>query len=158
LNKRKYVWYGYDDGGPGALVVPGFSPGFLGHARLVDILQQKNKNVRMEYETAVVAKASPDEGKVYASMSWGVLIDKDRHLSAYGKHFHDEPPQFWWDAVSMWNKQAWGMAGEKNSPDQEAITSLVTGVTRIWLNQGWGSRNRINQGWGSGGDGQTFDY
>jgi hypothetical protein len=76
------------------------------------------------FETAVVAKAGPDTGVIYASCSWGFTVDENCMLTPKPHKIEDKPSAAFGAAVWKWNEQALGPADQRNAPGQEMLPGL----------------------------------
>jgi hypothetical protein len=76
------------------------------------------------FETAVVAKAGPDEGVIYSSCSWGFTVDENNVLTPKKHKITDKPSGAFGAAVDKWNQQAAGPVEHRNAPNQQALPSV----------------------------------
>jgi hypothetical protein len=76
------------------------------------------------FETAVVAKGGADAGAVYASCSWGFVVDENCVLTPKPHKIEDKPSAAFGAAVDKWNQQAAGPVEQRNAPGQEALPAM----------------------------------
>jgi hypothetical protein len=142
----KYGWYGYDDTGKPAAVVPahglnaedvvtirpGSSPRPLTTAILDDIpglynldpndpKQKPVQDIRVEFETYAIAKSGPDKGLIYGGIAWGFDVGNLNILESLPRKYLARPSQAFRSAVFLWDLQAFGPENERTVPDQAPL-------------------------------------
>ncbi len=119
---RKSGFYGYNnDGKPSGTITPGSAPTPLKDATLLDTPQASLASTTWTFETAAIAKAGKDQGKIYGTLSWGFAVDKDNKLTAQKEKSNVNASADFNDAVKAWNTQAKGPEADRNHKDQEEL-------------------------------------
>ena len=119
---RSQGWYGYNnDGKPSGTVTPGSAPTPLKDATLSDTPSWNQPDTTWEFETAAIAKAGKDTGKVYGTLTWGFTVDAANKLTAIKEQSHVKTSTEFNDAVKAWNTQAKGAEGDRNHKDQAEL-------------------------------------
>jgi RHS repeat-associated protein len=82
-------------------------------ATLIDKAGASEFDLRLEYETAAIAKAADkggdEPGKFYASLNWNINVSASGAVSFYGLNSHDTPTAWWLGAAKGWNEQVKSM-------------------------------------------------
>ena len=119
---RKDGFYGYNnDGKPSGTITPGSAPTPLKDATLLDTPQASIASTTWSFETAAIAKAGKDTGKIYGALSWGFTVDADNKLTAHKEKSNVNVSADFNDAVKAWNAQAKGPEADRNHKDQAEL-------------------------------------
>lgn len=123
---KKWGWYGYmDDESPSGNVTPWKKSDPKKPAWLWDGPSWNRGNMTWLYETAAVCrKGSPDTaarkgdkpGFVYAVVTWGFKVDNNLKVTPLPTEVWNKPTDDFKEAVRLWNVQAAGPAGNRNTP------------------------------------------
>jgi hypothetical protein len=103
------------------IVDPGSSPKPLKSATTNDWPTWNKPNMKWSFETAAVAKAGKDSGKIYGAITWGFDSDKDNKLKSHTPGFNGTTSKSFGEAVDAWNKQAAGPKADRADPDQQNL-------------------------------------
>jgi RHS repeat-associated protein len=114
---NKYAWYGLQNNGTFNPKAGNTDPS-KGDVTLEDDPSYNKRNVRFEFETAVVAKTGPEAGLVYGTVLWGIYVDKAGNMFSYTPELRNYPSDRWTAAANRWNDQV-GFWWSKNDPDQQ---------------------------------------
>jgi hypothetical protein len=122
---NKSGWYGYYNDGRHPMVVEGSSHPPT-QAKMEDTPGQTTRKAgtTWDFETSIIAKAGKDENLVYSVVLWGFTVNSDLKVSLKQHSVRDVPTSDFGSAVSAWNKQAAGPAGNRSDPNQGKLPTF----------------------------------
>jgi hypothetical protein len=138
IEDRRFGFYGFENTGVGS-----GDPGTQGHAgpggnmrvgstattpvtpmHYYDGPTDSMVGVTFEFETAIVARSGPQQGTVYATVTWGFSVDAHGHLTAQAVGRHDRVSGEFRAARNAWDAQAAGPAAQRNDPHQSQLIDV----------------------------------
>ena len=126
----KEGWYGVsNEGGEGSFMKlwKKKNAASQAFAEMKDVAGSKDHpNTSWLFETAVVSRSGPDAGTVYATVTWGFLIDDKMKVSALPQHIYNKQSAQMDAAVGKWNEQAKGSKEDSNAPVTGGQVALPT--------------------------------
>ena len=126
LQGKEQGWYGMNDDQTAAGNLKIWKKGGTEKAAyLYDAPSFPDGDRDFHFESAAVAKSGPDEGKVYATVTWGFKVDADLKVTAKDTKIFNKETVTLDKAVEMWNKQAdMTDAADKNAAGQKKLPTL----------------------------------
>lgn len=137
VKNKKFGWYGYmDDESASGNVTPWLSSAPNAPAWMFDGPSWNRANMTWLYETAAVCrKGAPDTaarkgdkpGFVYAVITWGFKVDDKGRVKPLPTEVWNKPTEGFKESLSLWNQQAQGPAGQRNTPGgtQDLLPSVI---------------------------------
>ncbi|MDQ6827777.1 MAG: hypothetical protein M3081_02815 [Gemmatimonadota bacterium] len=103
---------------------PGRSPKPLKSAVTHDGPANNVPSAKFHFETAAVAKAGKDLGKIYGVIGWGFDVSDKNKLTAHTVSFLSTAGTSFTDSVDAWNAQAAGPEANRMVKDQQKLGPL----------------------------------
>lgn len=105
---KKYGYFGYENtGAPGTMVTAGWCKGDNDRnpATMTD-RPDKVSDTDNTFEACVLAKAGPDTGRIYGSLTWGFTVDSNMAVTPKPVQIQLKTSSEFQAAVQNWNEQA----------------------------------------------------
>jgi len=106
LSGKDQPWYGEQDSGRPMRTMRPWRHGSTSEAWMRDTVRRSVPNLVQEFETAVICRAGNDQGKVYATVRWGLVFDANLKVTPTDITYFNKQSKDFELAVAYWNTAA----------------------------------------------------